>query len=283
MACVENVLEGHASSSIAMTVDENVKPRPDPNKFLQCSSTMLKEEAESWGKPRRPLRPPLYVPPELTRGQLEGPRERRGSCIPVDTLRALQCPYWPPPAAAKGSLATAEVNSSVGLAGWGQMGQDSINVSQKFPGCSPSVMISNEGAEGGVNKAKFHSVLQQGQGFFPPRGPLIKDPPPIPTVGSGIKMEEPPVNVKMAGNEKMPQAAFPLGGPWNPMYNCPRPIIMPASVAHVGWLTNGPCFIPSGPPSSYPFLNLPFPPPPMYRPPLLPYFGNFPSSELPPP
>ncbi|XP_036160423.1 proline-rich protein 32 [Myotis myotis] len=288
MACIENVLEEHASSLIAMTVDENVKPRPDPNKLLQRSSTMLKEEAESWGKPRRPLRPPLYVPPELTRGQLEGPRERRGSCIPVDTSRALQHPYWSPPAAAKGSLATAEVNSSVRLAGWGQMGHDPINVSQKFPGRSPSVMIegtriSNEGAESGVNKAKFHSVLQQGQGFFPLRSPLTKDPPPIPTIRSGIKMEVPPVNVKMAGNEKMAQAAFPLGGPGNPMNNCPRPTIMPANVARVGWFTNGPCFMPPGPPSSHPLLNLPlsFSPPPMLRPPLRPYFGNFPSSELP--
>lgn len=272
-----------------MAVDGSVKPRPDPNILLQCSSTMLKEEVESWGKPRMPLRPPLYVPPDLARGQLEGPGERRGSCIPVDISRALKHPYGSPPAAAKGSLATAEVNSSVGLAGCSQMGQDSINVSQKFPGRSPSLKIqgtrvSNEGAESGVNKAKFHLALQQGQGFFPPRGPLIKDPPPIPTIRSGIMMQVPPGNMKMAGNERMAQVPFPMGGPWYPMDNWPRPITVPPSVSRLGWFTNGPCFIPPVPPSSHPFLNLPmpFPPPPMCRPPLLPYFGNFPSSELPP-
>lgn len=285
-------LEERASSPKATTADEDVKPRPDPNILLQRSHRVLKDEDESWGKPRMPLRPPLYVPPDLARGLPEGPKEKKGSCIPVDISRALKHPYGPPSAAAKGSLATAEVNSSVGLAGWGQMGQNSINVSQKFPGRSPSLMIegtriSKEGAESDVNKAKFHLALPQDQGFFPPRGPLIKDPPPIPTIRSGLMVEVPPGNVKMADNERMPQVASPVGSSWNPMDSWPKPIIIPPSISRLGWFTSGPCFITSqsGSPSSHPLLNapLPFSPPPNDHSSLFSYFDNFPSGEPPPP
>ncbi|CAK6450294.1 unnamed protein product [Pipistrellus nathusii] len=289
MACMKNVLEEHASSPIAMAVDRNVKPRPNPKILRLISSTTLKNEVESWGKPRMPLRPPLYVPPDLAKGQLEGPTERKGSCIPANISRALKHPYGLRPAAEKGSQATVKINGPVGLAGCSQMGQDSITVSQKSPGCSPSLMIegtrvSNEGTENGVNKAKPQLALQQGQGFFPPRAPLIRDPPPNPTIRTGITMEVPPGNMKMAGNERMAHVAFSMGGPWNPMDNWPRPITAPPNVSHLGWFPNGPCFIGPVPPNLHPFLNLPmpFPPHPMCRPPLFSYFGHFPPTGMQP-
>ena len=163
------------------------------------------DEVGSWGQPRLPLRLPFSLPRELAGEQLESIRERRGSSIPVDSSRALKHLDGPPPAVVKESLATAEVNSSEGMAVWKQMGQDSINVSPKFSSGSPSLMVggarvSNEGTERAVNDANLHVASPQGQGFFTPRGPQVGGPPPIPIIRPGIMTEVPPGYVRMANN-----------------------------------------------------------------------------------
>ncbi|XP_016052552.1 PREDICTED: proline-rich protein 32, partial [Miniopterus natalensis] len=252
-----------------------------------------RDRAATWGKPRLPLRRPFYVPPDLGREPLKGPwdRDRSVSCVPVDSPRALKLPHGPQPAAAKESPATAEANSSEGLAGWRQKGHDSTNVSPKFPGGPPSRMIqgagvSTEGGDRGGSNAKFHGALPRGQGFFPLGGPELRGAPPVPAIRSGVMMELSPGNMRLPGNDGLAQVSFPPGGPWHPVDNWPRPITVPPGVARLGWLASGPpCFMPPGPPRTHPFLNIPMPfaPPAMYRPPLPSYFPNFPSSDMPPP
>ncbi|KAB1252487.1 Proline-rich protein 32 [Camelus dromedarius] len=127
----------------------NRKPRADAP--LQCPSALLKDDAESWGHPPGPLRPPFNVLGDLAREQLERRSERTASCIPVDSV--LKHPYGPPPAGAEESLATAEVNSSEGLAGRRQRGQDSINVSQEFSGGPPALMV------GGTRRGQQRKVV----------------------------------------------------------------------------------------------------------------------------
>ncbi|KAL0588523.1 Proline-rich protein 32 [Plecturocebus cupreus] len=108
MACIENVLGGHAPSPMVVAVDENGKQELYHDMRLQCLSSKLEDDAEPWGQPQVPLRPSVNVLTDLAREQLECPSERTGSCIPVHSLRALIHPYGPPPAVAKESLATAE-------------------------------------------------------------------------------------------------------------------------------------------------------------------------------
>lgn len=248
------------------------------------------DEVGSWGQPRLPLRLPFSLPRELAGEQLESVRERRGSSIPVDSSRALKHLDGPPPAVVKESLATAEVNSSEGMAVWKQMGQDSINVSPKFSSGSPSLMVggarvSNEGTERAVNDANLHVASPQGQGFFTPRGPQVGGPPPIPIIRPGIMTEVPPGYVRMANNERMAHVSSPMGSPWLPMENWPRPVIIPPGFNHVPSWPCAPGFI--GPQfwSFNPVFNMPMHcvPAPINGPPPLPTFANFPPRNMLPP
>ncbi|EPY83538.1 hypothetical protein CB1_000554002 [Camelus ferus] len=151
-------LGGHAPSPLAAAADERGNRKPRADAPLQCPSALLKDDAESWGHPPGPLRPPFNVLGDLAREQLERRSERTASCIPVDSV--LKHPYGPPPAGAEESLATAEVNSSEGLAGRRQRGQDSINVSQEFSGGPPALMVggtrvSSGGPERGGSNARL--------------------------------------------------------------------------------------------------------------------------------
>ncbi|XP_030700710.1 proline-rich protein 32 [Globicephala melas] len=284
MACTENVLGGHAPSPTSVAADEHGTPELRPGVPLQCPSSMQKDDVESWGLPRVPLRPPFNVLADLAREQLERPSERTGSCIPVDDSRALNPPYEPPPAVAEESLATAEVNSSEGLAGRRQRGQDSINVSREFSGGPPALMVggtrvSNGGTERGGSNAKLYVALPRGQGFFPSRGSQVRGPPPIPTLRSGIMMEVPPGNTRVTCKERLAHVSFPLGGPRHPVENWPRPMPLSSSTPGLPSCTTAHCFIPPRPPSFNPFLAMPmaFAPPPIFGPPLPSYFANFPS------
>lgn len=283
-------LEGHSSSPVAENADENKNESPPPNVSLQRPSTMLKDEVGSWGQPRLPLRLPFSLPPELAREQLESLWERRGSNSPGESSRALKHPERPPPAVVKESLATAEVNSSEGLVVWKKMGQDSINVFPKFSSDPPSLMVggagvSNEGTERGVNNANFHVTSPQGQWFFLPRGPQVGGPPSIPTIRSGIMTEVPPGYVRMASNERMAHASFPMGSPWLLMENWPRPVIIPPGIAPLPSWPCAPDFICPRFWSFNPFLNMSmhFVPAPINGPPPFPTFANFPPRNMLPP
>ncbi|XP_058392663.1 proline-rich protein 32 [Diceros bicornis minor] len=290
MSCTENVLGGHVPSPIAVAADEHGNQKLHPDVLLQCPSSTLKDDAESWGHPHVSLRSPFNVLNHLAGEQLERPLERTGSCIPVNSSRALQHQYGPPPAVAEESLATAEVNSSEGLAGGRQRGQDSINVSQEFSGGVSALMIggtrvSNGGIERGGSNARLYVALPRGQGLFPSRGPQIRGPPHIPTLRSGIMMELPPGKQRMASKERLAHVSFPLGGPQHPVENQPRPIPLSSSTPGLPSCASAHCFIPPRPPSFSPFLAMPiaFAPPPIFGPPLPSYFANFHSWGMPAP
>ncbi|XP_021541585.1 proline-rich protein 32 [Neomonachus schauinslandi] len=291
MACIENVLGGHASSPSGVAADEcgMREPRPD-DVSLQCPSSMPKDDAEPWGHHRFLQRPPLSVLTDLAREQLERPSETAGACIPVDSSRAHQHRYGPPPAVTEESLATAEVNSSGGLAGWRLRGQDSINVSQEFSGSPPALMIggarvSSGGTERGGYNARLYMALPRGQGFFPSRAPQVRGPPHIPTVRSGVMMELPPGNTRMAGKERLAHVSFPPGGPQHPVENWPRPPALSSGTPGLPSCPTAHCFVPPRPPSFSPFLAMPiaFAPPPIFGPPLPSYFASFPSWGMPAP
>ncbi|CAD7690169.1 unnamed protein product [Nyctereutes procyonoides] len=227
---------------------------------LQCSSSMPKGEVEPWGHHRVLLRPPLNVLTDLAREQLERPSETAGACIPVDSSRAHKHPYGPPPAVGE---------DSEGLAGWRLRGQDSINVSQEFSGSPPSLMIG-----GG-----------KGQGFFPPRGLQLRAPPHIPTIRSGVMMELPLGNTRMASKERLAHVSFPQGGPRHPMENWPRSLPLSSSTPGLPSRPTAHCFISPRPLSFSPFLAMPiaFAPPLIFGPPLPSYFANLPSWGMPAP
>ncbi|CAD7666802.1 unnamed protein product [Nyctereutes procyonoides] len=291
MACIENVLGGHAPSPSGVVANECGIREPHPDDVsLPCSSSMPKGDVEPWGHHRVLLRPPLTVLTDLAREQLERPSETAGACIPVDSSRAHKHPYGPPPAVAEESLATAEVNSSEGLAGWRLRGQDSINVSQEFSGSPPALMIggarvSSGGTERGGNNARLYMALPRGQGFFPPRGPQIRGPPHIPTIRSGVMMELPLGNTRMTSKERLAHVSFPQGGPRHPVENWPRSLPLSSSTPGLPSHPTAHCFISPRPPSFSPFLAMPiaFAPPPIFGPPLPSYFANFPSWGMPAP
>ena len=222
---------------------------------------------------------------DLARDRLERPSERTGSCIPVDGSRALKPPYGPPPAVAEEPLATGEVNSSEGPAGWRQRGQDSINkVSQEFSGSPPALMVggtkvSNGGTERGGSNAGLYVALPRGQGFFPSRGPQVRGPTHISTLRSGIMMELPPGSTRVTGKERLARVSFPLGGPRHPVKNWPRPMPLASSTTGLRSCTTAHCFIPPGPPSFNPFLAMPM----AFGPPLPSCFADFPSWGMPAP
>lgn len=280
-------LGGHAPSPTAVAAAENGNREPRPRLPFQCP----KDDAGSWGHPRVPLRPPFKVLSDLARDRLERPSERTGSCIPVDGSRALKPPYGPPPAVAEEPLATGEVNSSEGPAGWRQRGQDSINnVSQEFSGSPPALMVggtkvSNGGTERGGSNAGLYVALPRGQGFFPSRGPQVRGPTHISTLRSGIMMELPPGSTRVTGKERLARVSFPLGGPRHPVKNWPRPMPLASSTTGLRSCTTAHCFIPPRPPSFNPFLAMPmaFAPPPIFGPPLPSCFADFPSWGMPAP
>ncbi|XP_014942028.2 proline-rich protein 32 isoform X1 [Acinonyx jubatus] len=291
MACIENVLGGHAPSPRGVVAEECGirEPRPD-DMSLQYPSSLPKDDAEPLGHHRVLLRPPLNVLTDLAREQLERPFHIAGACIPVDSSRSHKHPCGSPPAVVEESLATAEVNSSEGLAGWRLRGEDSINVSQDFSGSTPPLMIggarvSSGGTERGGNNARLYVALPQGQGFFPSRGPQVRDPLHIPTVRSGVIMELPSGNTRMTGKERLAHVSFPPGGLRHPVENWPRPLPLSSSTPGLPSRPTAHCFIPPRPPSFSPFLAMPiaFAPPPIFGPPLPSYFANFPSWGMPAP
>ncbi|CAD7677060.1 unnamed protein product [Nyctereutes procyonoides] len=209
--------------------------------------------------------------------------ETAGACIPE------LC--GPPPGAAEESLATAEVNSLEGLVGWRLRGQDSINVGGRgqqwgHPSLS-SLMIEGAGGSSGGNErdgnnAKLHMALPRGQGFFAPRGPQVRGPPHIPTIRSGVMMELPLGNTRMASKERLAHVSFPQGGRRHPVENWPRSLPLSSSTPSLPSRPIAHCFMPPRPPSFSPFLAMPiaFTPLPIFGPPL-PYFANFPSWGMP--
>uniref|UniRef100_A0A8D1DH33 Proline rich 32 n=1 Tax=Sus scrofa TaxID=9823 RepID=A0A8D1DH33_PIG len=290
MACTENVLGAHASSATAVAAEEHAHREPRPAVQLQCPSSALQGNSESWGHPRLPLRPPFGVLTDLAREQLERPSERTESCIPVNCSRALNPLYRLPPAAAEEALATAEVNSSEGLAGQRQRGQDSIHVSQEFSGGPPVLMVggtrvSNGSTERGGSSARLYVALPRGQGFLPSRGPQVRGPPHIPTLRSGIMMEVPQGSKRMTSKESLAQVSFPPGGPRHSVENWLRPVPLSSSTPGVPSCATAHCFIPPRPRSFNPFLAMPiaFAPPPLFGPLMPSYFANFPSWGMPAP
>ncbi|XP_017705612.1 PREDICTED: proline-rich protein 32 [Rhinopithecus bieti] len=290
MACIENVLGGHAPSPLVVAVDKNGNQELHHDMPLQCLSSKPEDDTEPWGLPQVSLRPSINVLTDLASEQPECPSERIGSCIPVHSLRALRHPYGPPPAVAEESLATAEVNSSDALAGWRQEGQDAINVSWEVSGGPPALIVggtkvNNGGTERGSNNARLYVALPQGKGFFSPRGPQVRGPSHIPTLRSGIVMEVSPRNTQIACRGKLAHVSFPLGGPCHPMHNWPRPIPLSSSTLGLPSCSTAHCFIPPRPPIFNPFIAMPLPfaPPPIFHPPLPSYFVHFHSGGMPAP
>ncbi|ELV11978.1 hypothetical protein TREES_T100017358 [Tupaia chinensis] len=253
---------------------------------LQFPSCRPKDDAEAWGQPRIPLRPPFSVRTHLKIEQLEHPSEKIGSCIPVLSSRPLRQPYGPPPAVAEESLATVKVNSSKVLPGQKQKGQDSINVSLEVSGGFPALMVGGTSVinEKGGNNARLYVPLPQGKGVFSPRGPQVRGPPHIPTLRSGVMMEVAPGNTRMACQARLAHVSFPLGSPWHPMDNWPRPVPMTSGSSGVSSCSTAHCFLPPQAPSFNPFLAMPiaFAPPLIFGPPL-PYFTHFLSRGMPAP
>ncbi|XP_008061666.1 proline-rich protein 32 [Carlito syrichta] len=290
MACTENVLGDHAPSSIVVAVDKNGNRELCCNIPLQCPTSMLKNNAETWGHPHVPLRPPVNGLTDLERQQLERPSKRTGSYIPVNSSRALRHLYVPPPAVAEESLATVKVNSSEGLASHRQKGQDSINVSQEISGSPPALMVggtwvSSGSTERAGNNAKLYVTLPQGKGFFPARGPQVRAPPHIPTLRSGIMMELPSGNTRMACKGRLACVSFPLGDPRHRVDNWPRPIPLSSSTPGLPSCSTAHCFIPPRPLNFNPCLAMPiaFAPPLIFGPPLPSYFTHFCSGGMPAP
>ncbi|XP_062940487.1 proline-rich protein 32 [Cynocephalus volans] len=291
MACIENVLGGHGRSPIVVAVDKNGNRELRHDISLQCPSSMPKDDVESWGHPHVPLSPPFSMLTDLSREQLEHPSERKESCVPVDSSRALTHPYGPPPAVVEESLATAEVNSSEGLAGWRQKGQNSINVSREVSGGPPAFMVGgtrviNGGTEIGGNNARLYVALPRSKGFFPPRGPQVRGPLHIPTLRSGIMMEVPPGNTRMVCKGRLAHVSFPLGSPRHPVDNWPTPMpVVSSSTAGLPSCFAAHCFIPPRPPSFNPFLSMPiaFVPPQIFGPPLPSYFAHLCPGGMPAP
>ncbi|XP_012520298.1 PREDICTED: proline-rich protein 32 [Propithecus coquereli] len=289
MACIENVLGGHAPSPIVVAVDKNGNRELRHDMPLQCPNSIPKEDGEPWGHPHIQLRPPINVLTNLAREQLERPSQRTGSCIPVDSSRALRHQYGPPPAVAEESLATAEVNSSEGLAGWRQKGQDSI-VSQEVSGSPPRLLVggtrvSTGGTERGGNNARLDLTLPRGKGFFSPRGPQVRGSPHLPSLRSGILMEVPPGNTRMYSKGRLAHVSFPLRGPRHPVDNWPRPIPLSSGSPGLPSCSIAHCLIPPIPPSFNPFLAMPiaFAAPPMFGPLLPSHFAHFHSGVMPAP
>ncbi|XP_004685997.1 PREDICTED: proline-rich protein 32 [Condylura cristata] len=293
MACIENVIGGHGPSAVPVAADENGNQEPCLDVPLQCPSSIPMSDVGSWGHLciPVPLRPSFNMLTDLAREQLECPSEGTGSCIPVNNLRALQHPYGPPPAVAEASLATAEVNSSGGLAGLRQRGHDSVNVSQVFSGGPSALMmggarVSNGSTEMGGNNARLYLGLPRGQGFVPARGPQVRGPPHIPTLRSGIMMELPPGNTRMTYKDRLAHVSFPAGGgPRHPLDTWPRPLSLAPSTPG---LPSGPtahAFVAPQPPTFNPFLPMPiaFAPPPIVGHPQPSYFANYPSWGMPAP
>ncbi|XP_027787828.1 proline-rich protein 32 [Marmota flaviventris] len=285
MACTENVFGGYGPSVAVVAVNKNGNKDLSPDDPLQCLNSMQKNDedgAENWGRPRIPLRPPLNMLTDLAGDQLKGPDERTGSSIP-DLPRAIRQPCGLPPAVVEGSLATEGVNSSEGLASWRLKGHDSINVSQKVSGSSPALMVggtrvSSVTSERGGNTAKSVPTLPRGQGFFPLRRPQVRGPSFVPTLRSGIMMEVPLGNTRMAcNNGRLAHVSFPPASPRHP-----RPMPMSSSVPGLPCSTSH-CFIPAPPPSFNPFFIKPiaFAPPPVFGPPLSPYFAHLHSGRMP--
>uniref|UniRef100_A0A8C9PLH8 Proline rich 32 n=1 Tax=Spermophilus dauricus TaxID=99837 RepID=A0A8C9PLH8_SPEDA len=270
MACTENDSGGYGPSVAVVAVNKNGNKNLSPDDPLQCLNSMQKNDedgAENWGCPRIPLRPPLKI---------------TGSSIP-DPSRAVRQPCGLPPAVVEESLATEGVNSSEVLASWRLKGHDSINVSQKVSGSSPVLMVggtrvSSVTSERGGNTAKSVPTLPRGQGFFPLRGPQVRGPSFVPTLRSGIMMKVPLGNTRMAcNNGRLAHVSFP---PASPRHPGPMPMSssvpsLPCSTAH--------CFIPAPPRSFNPFFIKPiaFAPPPVFGPPLSPYFAHLHSGRMP--
>ncbi|PNJ74171.1 PRR32 isoform 1 [Pongo abelii] len=290
MACIENVLGGHAPSPLVVSADENGNQELHHDVPLQCLSSKPEDDAEPWGQPQVPLRPSINVLTDVDSKQLEWPSERTGSCIPLHSLRAHRHPYGPPPAVEEESLATAVVNSSDVLAGWRQEGQDAINVSCEVSGGPPALIVggtkvNNGGTERGSNNARLYVALPRGKGFFPPRGPQVRGPSHIRTLRSGIVMEVPPGNTRIACRGKLAHVSFPLRGPCHPMHNWPRPIPLSSSTPDLPSCSTAHCFIPPRPLIFNPFLAMPLPfaPPLIFGPPLPSYFAHFHSGGMPAP
>ena len=128
-------------------------------------------------------------------------------------------------------------------------------------------------------------ALPQGQGFFPSRAPQIRGPPHISTVRSGVMMEPPPGNTRMASKERLAHVCFPPRGPPHPVKNWPRPLPLSSRAACLPPHPTAHWFIAPQPPSFSPFLAMPiaFAPPLIFGPPLPTYFANFPSWGIPAP
>uniref|UniRef100_A0A8D2B9I4 Proline rich 32 n=1 Tax=Sciurus vulgaris TaxID=55149 RepID=A0A8D2B9I4_SCIVU len=285
MACTQNVLGGHGPSPAVVAVHKNGNKDLCPDVPLQCPNSMQKNDedgAANWDHPHIPLRPPFNMLTELTGDQLKGPDDRTGSGIP-DLSRAVRQPYVLPPAVAVESLVTEGVNSSEGLPSWRLKGHDSINVSQKVSGSFPALVVggtrvSSVGSERGGNTAKSLPALPRGQGFFPLRGPQVRGPSFVPALRSGIMMEVPLGNTRVAcNNGRLAHVSFPPVGPRHP-----RPMPMSSSVPGLPCSTAH-CFIPAPPPSFNPFFIKPivFAPPPVFGPPLSPYFAHLHSGRMP--
>ncbi|KAM5195890.1 LOW QUALITY PROTEIN: proline-rich protein 32 [Hipposideros larvatus] len=266
-------LGGDAPSPIAVPADENGKQEPCHNAPLQCL-----KDGGVLGHPPVLLRPPFSVLTVWAREELDRPCERTRTRTPVYSARGLKQP-GSPPVVEEESLATAEVNSSKGLAGWRQMGQHSINVSQEFTDSLPALIegtrVSNVGTETGGNNASFYVDLP-GQGFFPPRDPHVRGLLRIPTTRSGTIMELPPGNTRMASNERLAPVSFSLGVR-NPVGYWSRPISLSSCTSGLPACTTAHCFIPPQPLSFNPFLTMPtaFASPVVFSPPVSFYFASF--------
>ncbi|XP_060039220.1 proline-rich protein 32 [Erinaceus europaeus] len=274
MACNENVFGGHTASS-TVSADENGNQEPHSDVTLQCPESMLssipKIDVEPRGLPHV-LRPSVNMLTNAAREQLKHHSERTGSSIPVNSFRALQQPYGSSTAVAK---ATAEVNSSGGLAGLRQRGQESINMSQVFSGSSLALVtgrarLNNGGTERGANSERLYLPSLQGQGSFPPRGPQVKGHPHIPKLMSGIMMEVPLGKKRIPYKERLAHVSFPLGSPKPPRDNWSRPVPLASNTQDLPSHPTAHSYTPPLPlPSFTLFLPTPiaFAPPPIVSPP----------------
>lgn len=265
MANTDNVLEGQGPSLVEAADDDNGNQQPGSDVLPRSVNSVRKCDVLSWGQCRIPLRRPFNLQNHRAMEEPESPKKTTSES-PVDSSRAPNPSDGPVPAVAEDSLATAEVKSYEGPAGWKGMGQNSINVSQKCPGI-PSSLISggirftSGDTHLGGNNARSYGPLPPCLGFCVPRGPPITGPPCNPTIASGIKMQQPPER-KMAYNEGRAHVSFPLGGPRCPRENRPRPITSPARIGRFP----SPVEVPRPPrPIMFPTRPSGFAPPPPSR------------------
>lgn len=228
MTDTDHVLEGYDHLSLAVAAqDIGVGDRqPGPEVPFWYLSSLLEDDKGSWGQPRPPLRRPFKMRTDLTIGQAPCPAEKtprgceqlEGSCLSQ---------HMP----SEESPAEAQVNSSLGLAGWGQMGPAAVRALQEYY-ARPTLNARGALIRGGATKsgAGLGVPMPRGHGGFVP-GAQVTGPVYSPTIRHARVAWSPETWRRNGLCGKMGTNFFPTGRPERFLENWRRPEPFPPRVA----------------------------------------------------